>query len=83
MPTHDDDGPAGRRSPARRWTVAAIAAVAAAVVVAVLLLTGTVGGDGFDAGRIAEAGRAGGSAEAVVRATRLADDLWEVETAPL
>ncbi|HEY2778093.1 MAG TPA: hypothetical protein VGI77_09330 [Gaiellaceae bacterium] len=29
------------------------------------------------------AGRAGGSAEVVVRASRLADDLWEVETAPL
>jgi hypothetical protein len=29
------------------------------------------------------AGRAGGSAEAVVRATRVADDLWEVESAPL
>ncbi len=29
------------------------------------------------------AGRAGGRAEAVVRASRLADDLWEVETAPL
>jgi len=29
------------------------------------------------------AGRTGGSADAVVRATRVADDLWEVETAPL
>ena len=29
------------------------------------------------------AGRAGGSGEVVVRASRLADDLWEVETAPL
>jgi hypothetical protein len=29
------------------------------------------------------AGRTGGSAEAVVRATRVADDLWEVETAAL
>jgi hypothetical protein len=29
------------------------------------------------------AGRAGGAAEAVVRASRLADDLWEVEAAPL
>ena len=29
------------------------------------------------------AGRAGGSAEAVVRASRLVDDLWEVEAAPL
>ena len=29
------------------------------------------------------AGRAGGSAEAVVRASRLADDLWEVEATPL
>ena len=29
------------------------------------------------------AGRAGGSAEAVVRASRLVEDLWEVETAPL
>jgi len=29
------------------------------------------------------AARAGGAAEAVVRATRVADDLWEVETAPL
>jgi hypothetical protein len=28
-------------------------------------------------------GRAGGSTEVVVRASRLADDLWEVETAPL
>jgi len=63
MPRQDDDGPAGRRSPARPWTLAAIAAVAAAVVVAVLLLTGTIGGDGFDAGRIAEAGRAGGSGD--------------------
>ena len=63
MPRQDDDGSAGRRSPARPWTLAAIAAVAAAVVVAVLLLTGTIGGDGFDAGRIAEAGRSGGSAD--------------------
>ena len=29
------------------------------------------------------AGRAGGATEVVVRASRLADDLWEVETAPL
>jgi hypothetical protein len=29
------------------------------------------------------AGRAGGSADAVVRASRLADDLWEVEATPL
>jgi len=29
------------------------------------------------------AGRAGGAAESVVRAARLTDDLWEVETAPL
>jgi hypothetical protein len=29
------------------------------------------------------AGRAGGAVEAVVRASRLDDDLWEVETAPL
>jgi hypothetical protein len=29
------------------------------------------------------AGRAGGSVEAVVRASRLDEDLWEVETAPL
>ncbi|HST15979.1 MAG TPA: hypothetical protein VLJ44_14115 [Gaiellaceae bacterium] len=29
------------------------------------------------------AGRAGGAIEAVVRASRLDDDLWEVETAPL
>lgn len=29
------------------------------------------------------AGRAGGPIDAVVRASRLVDDLWEVETAPL
>ena len=29
------------------------------------------------------AGRAGGGSEAVVRASRIADDLWDVETAPL
>jgi hypothetical protein len=29
------------------------------------------------------AGRAGGSAEAVVRGSRIADDLWEVEATPL
>jgi hypothetical protein len=29
------------------------------------------------------AGRAGGATDVVVRASRLDDDLWEVETSPL
>ncbi len=57
------DGPGDRRSPARPWVLALLGLLAAGIVVAVLLLTGVIGGGGFDAGKVADLGRNDGSGD--------------------
>lgn len=54
---------AGRAGRARPAAIALLALAAAAVLAAVLLLSGAIGGDDFDAARIAEAGRSDGSSD--------------------
>jgi hypothetical protein len=51
-------------SPVRPWAIAGLAIAAVVLVAVLLLVTGVIGGDdGFDAGRVAEAGRDSGSSD--------------------
>lgn len=52
------------RSPARPWAIAGLVVATAVLIAVVLLVTGVFGGDdGFDAGRVAEAGRDPGAGD--------------------